>query len=54
MTLAMSLYLVQYLFINYTWSVYTFSHGIIPGAIAFFIIIMYQDYKIEDYKTLEG
>ena len=49
-TLAMSFYLVQYLFINYTWSVYTFSHGIIPGAIAFYIIIMYQDYKIEDDK----
>jgi O-antigen ligase len=50
-TLAMSLYLIQYLFINYTWSVYTFSHGIIPGAIAFYLIIMYQDYKIEDGKT---
>lgn len=42
-TLAMSLFLVQYLAMNYTWSVYTFSHGIIPGAIAFYIIIMYQD-----------
>jgi hypothetical protein len=53
MTLAMSLYLVQYLFINYTWSVYTFSHGIIPGAIAFYFIIMYQDFKIEDYNTVQ-
>lgn len=50
LTLAMTLYLVQYLFINYTWSVYTFSHGIIPGAIAFYIIMMYQDYTTEDYK----
>lgn len=50
-TLAMSLYLVQYIFINYTWSVYTFSHGIIPAAVAFYIIMMYQDYKIEETKT---
>ncbi|MDD7914977.1 O-antigen ligase family protein [Polaribacter ponticola] len=50
-TLAMSFYLIQYLFINYTWSVYTFSHGIIPGGIAFYIIIMYQDYKVENEKN---
>ncbi|WP_405565107.1 O-antigen ligase family protein [Polaribacter sp. Asnod6-C07] len=49
-TLAMSFYLIQYLFVNYTWSVYTFSHGIIPGAIAMYIIIMYQDLKLEDDK----
>lgn len=47
-TLAMSFYLVQYAFINYTWSVYTFSHGIIPGAIAYYIIVMYQDYKFDE------
>jgi hypothetical protein len=44
-TLAMSLYFLQYGFINYTWSVYTFAHGIIPGAIAFYVIIIYQDFK---------
>lgn len=44
-TLAMSLYFFQYLFVNYTWSVYTFSHGIIPGAVAMYIMIMYQDFK---------
>ena len=49
-TLAMSFYLLQYAFINYTWSVYTFSHGIIPGAIAFYVIIMYQDLKFDDQK----
>ena len=49
-TLAMSFYLLQYAFINYTWSVYTFAHGIIPGAIAFYVIIMYQDLKFDDQK----
>ena len=51
-TLAMAMYLIQYLPVNYTWSVYTFSHGIIPGAIAFHFIIMYQDYKSVD-ESLE-
>ena len=46
--MAMSFYLFQYAFINYTWSVYTFAHGIIPAAIAFYIIIMYQDFKLGD------
>lgn len=49
-TLAMSFYLLQYAFINYTWSVYTFSHGIIPAAIAFYVIIMYQDFKVDETK----
>lgn len=49
-TLAMSFYLFQYAFINYTWSVYTFAHGIIPAAIAFYIIIMYQDFKFDEEK----
>ncbi|OEK07760.1 hypothetical protein A8C32_14810 [Flavivirga aquatica] len=35
LSLAMSIYLMQYLFINYTWSVFTFAHGIIPGVLAF-------------------
>lgn len=57
-TLAMAMFLVQYLPVNYTWSVYTFSHGIIPGAIAFYFIIMYQDVKtidesIENIETVE-
>ena len=49
-TLAMSLYLIQYAPVNYTWSVYTFSHGIIPGAIALYVIIMYQDLKFDNDK----
>ncbi|GAB1858550.1 hypothetical protein MHTCC0001_33890 [Flavobacteriaceae bacterium MHTCC 0001] len=38
MSVVMSIFLIQYLFINYTWSVYTFSHGIIPGSVAFFLM----------------
>ncbi len=49
-TLAMSFYLAQYAFMNYTWSVYTFAHGIIPGALAFYIIIMYQDYSFDNLQ----
>lgn len=39
LSLAMSIYLMQYLFVNYTWSVFTFAHGIIPGVIAFHLIL---------------
>ncbi|NQX84857.1 MAG: hypothetical protein HRT67_02955 [Flavobacteriaceae bacterium] len=38
LSLAMSIYLAQYYFINYTWSVYTFAHGIIPGVIALYLL----------------
>ena len=51
-TLAMSFYLLQYVFINYTWSVYTFAHGIIPAAIAFYVIIIYQDFKFDENKLV--
>ncbi|MDA9803132.1 hypothetical protein N9B77_00225 [Flavobacteriaceae bacterium] len=34
-----SLYLLQYLATTYTWSVFTYNHGLIPGFIAIFIII---------------
>lgn len=39
LTLAMSTFLAQYYFINYTWSVYTFAHGIIPGVIALYLLV---------------
>ena len=39
LSLAMSIYLAQYFFVNYTWSVFTFAHGIIPGVIALFILL---------------
>ena len=35
--LGMAAYLMQYFLINYTWSVFTFSHGLIPAFIAIFI-----------------
>ncbi len=38
LSLVLSMYLLQYIFINYTWSVYTFSHGIIPACIAFYFM----------------
>jgi len=44
LSLAMSIYLLQYVFINYTWSVYTFSHGIIPGMIALYFILISQHF----------
>jgi hypothetical protein len=37
-SLAMSAFLFQYYFVNYTWSVFSFMHGIIPMSIAFFIL----------------
>lgn len=42
-TLAMSSFLLQYILISYTWSVYTFIHGIVPAGLAFYIILMYKD-----------
>jgi hypothetical protein len=33
-----SLYILQYILVNYTWSVFTFNHGLIPGFVAIFII----------------
>ncbi len=44
LSLAMSIYLIQYMFINYTWSVFTFAHGIVPGIIAFhFLLTSHED-----------
>jgi len=37
-SLAMVAFLFQYYFVNYTWSVFSFMHGIIPMSIAFFIL----------------
>ena len=47
LSLAMSIYLMQYMFINYTWSVFTFAHGIVPGAIAFYLILTSRDDELE-------
>ena len=39
LTFVLVFYLGQYFFVAYTWSVFTFAHGIIPACIAVFIII---------------
>lgn len=43
LSLAMSIYLMQYLFINYTWSVFTFAHGIVPGVVAFYLLLTSEE-----------
>jgi len=45
LSLAMLIYFAQYFFVNYTWSVFTFAHGIIPGVIALYMIFWNQSYK---------
>ncbi|GAA3619055.1 O-antigen ligase family protein [Flavivirga jejuensis] len=47
LSLAMSIYLMQYVFINYTWSVFTFAHGIVPGVIAFHFLLSSNEDSIE-------
>ncbi len=36
--ISMAAYLVQYFIINYTWSVFSFAHGLLPAFIAVFLI----------------
>jgi len=36
------LFILQYFLINYTWSVFTYSHGLIPGVIVAFVIVVIQ------------
>lgn len=48
LSLAMSIYLMQYMFINYTWSVFTFAHGIIPGIIAFHLLLTSNNEELEN------
>jgi hypothetical protein len=45
LNLAMAIYLTQYFFVNYTWSVFTYAHGIIPGVIALFILLWNNSYR---------
>ena len=40
--LGLSAYLLQYFIVNYTWSVFSFSHGLIPAFIAIFLILFQQ------------
>lgn len=50
LSLAMVIYFSQYFFVNYTWSVFTFAHGIIPGVIALYMIFWNQSYKSKRTK----
>lgn len=50
LSLAMVFYFSQYFFVNYTWSVFTFAHGIIPGVIALYMIFWNQSYKSKRTK----
>jgi O-antigen ligase len=36
--IGMSLYLLQYFLVNYTWSVFSFAHGLVPAFIALYLI----------------
>ncbi len=36
--IGMAVYLIQYYLISYTWSVFSYAHGLIPGFIAMYII----------------
>lgn len=47
--LAMACYLVQYFMVNYTWSVFSYSHGLIPGFLALFIILEMRPVKLGIY-----
>jgi O-antigen ligase len=45
-----ALYLLQYFFVNYTWSVFTFSHGLIPGLMVVWIIFRYKEARFISRK----
>lgn len=48
--LSMATYLLQYYLVSYTWSVFTFSHGLILGFIALFLIN--TNYENTNYKNI--
>ena len=50
--LGMAGYLMQYFLVNYTWSVFTFSHGLIPAFIAVFLLLEQQ--KIYSKSAFKG
>lgn len=47
-----SLFLLQYVFVCYTWSVFTFSHGLIPGFLIIFIIFLISEYRAFQKKNI--
>lgn len=48
--LGMFLYLSQYFIINYTWSVFSYAHGIVPASIAIYLLHTTNYYKKEFLK----
>ncbi len=53
--LGLSAYLLQYFIITYTWSVFSFSHGLIPAFIAIFMISFQQSKKqIKVYRIIKS
>jgi O-antigen ligase len=51
--LGLSAFLLQYFFISYTWSVFSFSHGLIPAFISIFIILFQQSKKRDKVYTIK-
>lgn len=49
-SVALSIFLLQYLFINYTWSVYTFAHGIIPSVITIYLIYNWHGFMPQNHS----
>jgi hypothetical protein len=45
------LYLLQYFLINYTWSVFTHIHGLVPGFIVAFMIIRFAEEQVVSRKS---
>ena len=37
---SMSFYLIQFFLVNYTWSVFSYAHGLIPGFLAMYLILL--------------
>ena len=48
LSLSMSIFLIFYVFINYTWSVFTFAHGIVPAVIAFHLLLTSNENRLPD------
>ncbi|WP_415356582.1 O-antigen ligase family protein [Halioglobus sp. Uisw_031] len=53
LTFAMAIFLFQYYAINYTWSVFSYAHGIIPMSLALFLILSCREKKSAEQKFSE-
>ena len=52
LSLAISIYLIQYYFVNYTWSVFTYAFGIIPGVLGLYLLLGFNQNKSKKTLTL--